>query len=44
MGAPIKRLSVHSYPDASHYILEDMREEVVPLIEDFLTRSEMSAL
>jgi len=27
---------VHSYPDAGHYILEDMKDEVVPLIENFL--------
>ncbi|OGU11354.1 MAG: alpha/beta hydrolase [Geobacteraceae bacterium GWC2_58_44] len=28
--------SVKSYPDAGHYILEDMKEEVVPMIADFL--------
>ena len=27
---------VHRYPDAGHYILEDMKDEVVPLIENFL--------
>jgi len=31
---------VHSYPDAGHYILEDMKDEVVPLIESFLERTE----
>jgi pimeloyl-ACP methyl ester carboxylesterase len=35
---------VHSYPDAGHYILEDMKDEVVPLIEDFLARSERGAV
>jgi haloalkane dehalogenase len=33
---------VHSYPDAGHYILEDMKEEVVPLIADFLARTDGS--
>ena len=27
---------VHRYPDAGHYILEDMKDTVVPLIENFL--------
>ncbi|WP_183362542.1 alpha/beta fold hydrolase [Geomonas limicola] len=27
---------VHRYPDAGHYILEDMKDEVIPLIENFL--------
>lgn len=31
---------VHSYPDCGHYILEDAKEEVVPLIRDFLERTE----
>jgi haloalkane dehalogenase len=30
------KAQVHSYPDAGHYILEDMKDEVVPLIENFL--------
>ena len=30
---------VHSYPDAGHYILEDMKEEVVPLIAEFLKQT-----
>jgi cis-3-alkyl-4-acyloxetan-2-one decarboxylase len=30
------KATVHRYPDAGHYILEDMREEVVPLIGEFL--------
>ena len=34
---------VHSYPDAGHYILEDMKEEVVPLIGSFLSRTDRSA-
>jgi haloalkane dehalogenase len=31
---------VHSFADAGHYILEDAKEEVVPLIAAFLDRSE----
>jgi haloalkane dehalogenase len=31
---------VHSYPDCGHYILEDARDEVVPLISGFLDRTE----
>jgi haloalkane dehalogenase len=27
---------VHSWPDAGHYVLEDMEEEVIPLIKKFL--------
>jgi len=30
------KAKVKSYPDAGHYILEDMKEEVVPLIADFI--------
>ncbi|ABQ26199.1 alpha/beta fold hydrolase [Geotalea uraniireducens] len=30
---------VHRYSDAGHYILEDMKEEVVPLIGEFLDRT-----
>ena len=30
---------VHRYSDAGHYILEDMKEEVVPLIGGFLDRT-----
>jgi haloalkane dehalogenase len=29
---------VHSYPDAGHYILEDAKNEVIPLIADFIGR------
>ena len=32
---------VHRYPDAGHYILEDMKEEVVPLIADFLKQTDV---
>jgi haloalkane dehalogenase len=32
---------VHSYPDCGHYILEDAKEEVVPLISGFLDRTEL---
>ena len=34
------KAKVKSYPDAGHYILEDMKEEVVPLIADFLKQSD----
>jgi haloalkane dehalogenase len=34
------RAEVHRYPDAGHYILEDMQEEVIPLIADFLARTD----
>ena len=30
------KAKVHRYPDAGHYILEDMKAVVVPLIENFL--------
>jgi cis-3-alkyl-4-acyloxetan-2-one decarboxylase len=33
------KATVHRYPDAGHYILEDMKEEVVPLIADFLDKT-----
>ena len=33
---------VHSYPDAGHYILEDMKAEVVPIISGFMNRTERS--
>jgi haloalkane dehalogenase len=32
---------VKSYPDAGHYILEDMKEEVVPMIADFLKQTDL---
>ena len=31
---------VHSYPDCGHYILEDAKEEIIPLISAFLARTE----
>ncbi|GFO65694.1 alpha/beta fold hydrolase [Geomonas paludis] len=31
---------VKSYPDAGHYILEDMKEEVVPMIVQFMQQTE----
>ena len=34
------RAEVHRYPDAGHYILEDMKEEVIPLITGFLARTD----
>ena len=30
---------VHRYPDGGHYILEDMKEEIIPLIARFLDRT-----
>ena len=30
---------VHSYPDAGHYILEDMKDEAIPLISCFLNQT-----
>jgi haloalkane dehalogenase len=32
---------LHSYPDCGHYILEDAKEEVVPLVSRFLERTEV---
>ncbi|NVN91184.1 MAG: alpha/beta fold hydrolase [Desulfuromonadales bacterium] len=34
------RAELHRYPDAGHYILEDMKEVVVPIITEFLERTE----
>ena len=34
------RAEIHRFPDCGHYILEDAKEEVVPLIERFLERTE----
>ncbi len=33
------RAEVHRYPDAGHYILEDAKDEIVPLIARFLERT-----
>lgn len=33
---------LHSYPDCGHYILEDAKDEVVPLISEFLDRTEQA--
>jgi haloalkane dehalogenase len=33
---------LHSFPDCGHYILEDAREEVVPLMSGFLDRTEQT--
>jgi haloalkane dehalogenase len=32
---------VHSYPDCGHYILEDAKEDLVPLISGFLDRTDI---
>lgn len=29
---------VHRFPDAGHYILEDVPEKIIPLVDDFLAR------
>jgi haloalkane dehalogenase len=29
---------IHSYPDCGHYILEDAKEEVIPLIKNFIEK------
>jgi haloalkane dehalogenase len=29
---------VHRFEDAGHYILEDAKDDVVPLVQTFLTR------
>lgn len=34
------RAEVHRYPEAGHYILEDMKEEVIPLIASFFARTD----
>ena len=34
------KVEVHRYPDAGHYILEDAREEIIPLIAGFLARTD----
>ncbi|QWV95385.1 alpha/beta fold hydrolase [Geomonas oryzisoli] len=34
------KAQVKSYPDAGHYVLEDMKEEVVPLIVQFMQQTE----
>lgn len=34
---------VHSYPDCGHYILEDAAEEVIPLIQQFLSHHPLTS-
>jgi haloalkane dehalogenase len=34
---------LHNYPQAGHYILEDMQEKVIPIIAAFLKRTGLSA-
>jgi cis-3-alkyl-4-acyloxetan-2-one decarboxylase len=34
------KAEVHRYPDAGHYILEDAREEIIPLVAGFLSRTD----
>jgi haloalkane dehalogenase len=33
------KAELHSYPDCGHYILEDAKDEVVPLISEFINRT-----
>jgi len=37
------KAQVHRYPDGGHYILEDLKTEVVPLIENFLDTTDTAA-
>lgn len=32
------KADVHRFPDAGHYVLEDVPEKIVPLVQDFLQR------
>jgi haloalkane dehalogenase len=34
---------VHRFPDAGHYVLEDVPEKIVPLITDFLKRHQLDS-
>jgi haloalkane dehalogenase len=36
------RAEVHDFPDCGHYILEDAREELIPLIKDFIQNNARS--
>jgi cis-3-alkyl-4-acyloxetan-2-one decarboxylase len=36
--AALPQAEVHAWDDAGHYVLEDRRQTLVPLVEDFLTR------
>lgn len=36
------KAEIHRYADAGHYILEDMKEEVIPLIAGFLARTDVN--
>jgi pimeloyl-ACP methyl ester carboxylesterase len=33
------KAEVHRFPDAGHYVLEDARDEIVPLVRAFLARN-----
>ncbi|MDA7950636.1 MAG: alpha/beta fold hydrolase [Pirellulaceae bacterium] len=37
------RSVVHPLPDAGHYLLEDAHEEIIPIVEQFLTRDSFIA-
>jgi len=39
----LPRAEVHRFPDCGHYILEDAREDVIPLIRDFFQRQPVEA-
>jgi haloalkane dehalogenase len=34
----LPRAEVHRFPDAGHYVLEDEREGIINLVQDFLSR------
>jgi len=35
----VPHAEVHRFPDAGHYVLEDAHEAIVPLLDDFLSRT-----
>ncbi|MFZ2956225.1 MAG: alpha/beta fold hydrolase [Candidatus Ozemobacteraceae bacterium] len=39
----LPRAEAHSFSDASHYVLEDAHERVIPLIREFLVRNPLPA-
>ena len=39
----LPQAEVHSFPDCGHYILEDARDEVLPIIRNFLKEHPLSA-
>jgi haloalkane dehalogenase len=37
------KAEIHSFNDCGHYILEDAREQVIPIIQDFLKAHPLKA-